>query len=66
MVRKNRVGKYDSQDDWNDLKTKIQSEGFFEVSEKIGQFKMMAKDGKMRQTDVTDTKTLLRIIQTAC
>ena len=65
MVRKNRVGKYDSQDDWNDLKTKIQSEGFFEVSEKIGQFKMMAKDGKMRQTDVTDTKTLLRIIQTA-
>lgn len=48
---------------WNDLKTKIQSEGFFEVSEKIGQLKMMAKDGKMRQTDVTDTKTLLRIIQ---
>ncbi len=25
---------------------------------------MLAKDGKMRLTDVADTKTLLRIIQT--
>ena len=34
------------------------------MSEKIGQLKMLAKDGKMRLTDVADTKTLLRIIQT--
>ena len=33
------------------------------MSEKIGQLKLMAKDGKMRITDVADTKTLLRIIQ---
>ena len=49
---------------WNDLKQKLISEGFVEVSEKIGQLKMLAKDGKMRLTDVADTKTLLRIIQT--
>lgn len=55
----NRPRKY-----WNDLKQKLISEGFIEVSEKIGQLKMIAKDGKMRFTDVTDTKTLLRIIQT--
>jgi DNA-damage-inducible protein D len=33
------------------------------VSEKIGQLKMEAIDGKMRSTDVADTETLLRIIQ---
>lgn len=49
---------------WCDLKQKLISEGFVEVSEKIGQLKMLAKDGKMRLTDVADTKTLLRIIQT--
>lgn len=49
---------------WSDLKQKLILEGFVEVSEKIGQLKMMAKDGKMRLTDVADTKTLLRIIQT--
>ena len=49
---------------WSDLKQKLISEGFVEVSEKIGQVKMLAKDGKMRLTDVADTKTLLRIIQT--
>lgn len=46
---------------WSDLKQKLISEGFVEVSEKIGQLKMLAKDGKMRFTDVADTKTLLRI-----
>ncbi len=49
---------------WSDLKQKLISEGFIEVSEKIGQLKMLAKDGKMRLTDVADTKTLLRIIPT--
>ena len=49
---------------WSDLKQKLISEGFVEVSEKIGQLKMLAKDGKLRLTDVADTKTLLRIIQT--
>ncbi len=48
---------------WSDLKQKLILEGFDEVSEKIGQLKLMSKDGKMRLTDVANTKTLLRIIQ---
>lgn len=32
---------------WNDLKTKLKREGS-ELSEKIGQLKMLAPDGKMR------------------
>ena len=47
---------------WNALKTKLQSEGS-ELSQKLGQLKMQADDGKMRETDVADAETLLRIIQ---
>lgn len=47
---------------WSDLKKKLQQEGS-EVSEKIGQFKMKAEDGKNRITDVADTEQLFRIIQ---
>ena len=47
---------------WNALKTKLQSEGN-ELSHNLGQLKMQAEDGKMRETDVADTETLLRIIQ---
>ena len=48
---------------WNDLKKKIIKEGFFEVSEKIGQLEVTAKDGKMRKTDCANTETVFRIIQ---
>ena len=48
---------------WNDLKKKLTDEGYIEVSEKIGQLKMEAPDGKMRQTDCANTETMLRIIQ---
>lgn len=47
---------------WNALKTKLQKEGN-ELSHKLGHLKMQADDGKMRETDVADTETLLRIIQ---
>ncbi len=47
---------------WSALKTKLQAEGS-ELSQKLGQLKMAAEDGKMRETDVADTETLLRIIQ---
>lgn len=47
---------------WDDLKRKIKQEGG-EVSEKIGQLKMLSKDNKMRETDVADTETVFRIIQ---
>lgn len=48
---------------WSDLKRKLASEGFTEVSEKIVQLKMLAPDGKMRLTDCANTDTLFRIIQ---
>ena len=47
---------------WSDLKKKLTSEGS-EVYEKIVRLKMIADDGKNRETDAADTKTLLRIIQ---
>jgi len=47
---------------WNDLKSKLKTEGS-ELSEKIGQLKMLATDGKMRMTDVADTEQLLRLVQ---
>jgi len=47
---------------WDDLKRKLQAEGS-ELSEKIGQLKMQAPDGKMRLTDVADVEQLFRLIQ---
>ena len=47
---------------WSDLKTKLKEEGF-EVSEKIGQLKLVAEDGKLRLTDCANTKNIFRIIQ---
>jgi len=48
---------------WSDLKRKLIAEGYSEVSEKIGQLKMTAPDGKQRFTDCANTETLFRIIQ---
>ena len=48
---------------WNDLKTKLGKEGYVEVSEKIGQLKLKAPDGRMRETDCANTETLFRIVQ---
>ena len=48
---------------WNDLKKKLVAEGYAEVSEKIGQLKMLAPDGKQRLTDCANTETVFRIIQ---
>ena len=48
---------------WSDLKKKLEIEGYFEVSEKIGQLKMIAPDGKIRMTDCADSETLFRIVQ---
>lgn len=47
---------------WSDLKKKLATEGS-EAYEKIVRLKMLAEDGKRRETDVADTETLLRIIQ---
>lgn len=47
---------------WNDLKAKLKKEGS-QLSDKIGQLKMAANDGRMRVTDVADTEQLFRLIQ---
>jgi len=47
---------------WSDLKNKLKNEGS-EVYEKIVQLKIVAEDSKNRETDMADTETALRIIQ---
>jgi prophage antirepressor-like protein len=47
---------------WNALKTKLKAEGS-ELSQKLGQLKMQAADGKYYKTDVADTEQLFRLIQ---
>lgn len=47
---------------WSDLKAKLAKEGS-ELSDKIGQLKLMADDGKMRITDVADTEQIFRLVQ---
>jgi len=57
LAQNDRPRKY-----WDDLKRKLKLEGS-QLSEKIGQLKMQAVDGKFYLTDVADTETMLRIIQ---
>ena len=47
---------------WSDLKAKLKKEGS-ELSEKIGQLKMLSADGKLRETDAANPEQLLRLIQ---
>ncbi|MSR88581.1 MAG: hypothetical protein EXS67_02890 [Candidatus Margulisbacteria bacterium] len=48
---------------WSDLKKKIQEEGYEQLSEKIGQLKLEASDGKKYATDCANTETMFRIVQ---
>ena len=48
---------------WFKMKIRVKTEDGLELSTICRQFKMKATDGKMRETDVADSKTLLRIIQ---
>lgn len=47
---------------WSDLKKKLNQEGS-QLSDKIGQLKMPSADGNSYLTDVANTETLLRLIQ---
>ncbi|HOO67868.1 MAG TPA: BRO family protein [Bacilli bacterium] len=47
---------------WSDLKKQLSEEGS-EVSEKIGQLKLKAPDGKYRLTDVVDIEGMFRVIE---
>lgn len=51
-----------SRNYWKWLKNKLNSEGS-ELVSNTNQLKMLAKDGKMRKTDVLDTKGILRLIE---
>lgn len=50
------------RDYWYRLKKRERASGI-ELSTNCRQLKMKAKDGKMRETEIADTETLLRIIQ---
>lgn len=52
----------DSRKYWNKLSERLRAEGSEAVT-KCHRLKMSANDGKMRATDVADTETVLRIIQ---
>ena len=47
---------------WNALKTKLKAEGS-QLSQNMGQLKMLSADGKYYLTDVADTEQLFRLIQ---
>jgi len=48
---------------WRKLKERLLKEGGNETVTKCHGLKMEAQDGKMRLTDVADTETMLRLIQ---
>ena len=48
---------------WSDLKKKLLQEGYAQLSEKIGQLKLLSADGKYYETDCGDTETMFRIVQ---
>jgi len=47
---------------WTTLKNRLKNEGN-EVVTKCDRLKMLAKDGKLRETDVANVETILRLIQ---
>jgi hypothetical protein len=47
---------------WTTLKNRLKEEGS-EVVTKCDQLKMIAQDGKMRETDIANVETILRLIQ---
>jgi hypothetical protein len=51
------------RDYWFKMKLRVKTEDDLELSTICRQLKLRATDGKMRETDVADTQTLLRIIQ---
>src|SRR5512145_1517961 len=52
-----------ARDYWFKMKIRVKTEDGLELSTICRQLKLKATDGKMRQTDVANTQSLLRIIQ---
>lgn len=51
------------RDYWFKMKIRVKTDAGFELSTICRQFKLKASDGKLRQTDVANVQSLLRIIQ---
>src|SRR3990167_4660026 len=51
------------RDYWFKMKIRVKSEDGVELSTICRQLKMRASDGKLRETDVADTESMFRIIQ---
>ncbi|MBB2147020.1 hypothetical protein GM921_16065 [Pedobacter sp. LMG 31464] len=51
------------RDYWFKMKLRVNNNDGFELSTICRQFKLKAADGKMRETDIANTQSLLRIIQ---
>ena len=52
-----------ARDYWYKMKTRVKSEDGLELSTICRQLKLEASDGKMRETDCANTKSMFRIIQ---
>ena len=48
---------------WSNLKIKLINEGYSEVYDKIVRLKLIASDGKKRETDCGNTETIFRLVQ---
>lgn len=58
------TGSSNSRRYWSDLKVQLaENEGFVQLYAKIVQLKLLATDGKMRETDTANTETIFRILQ---
>ena len=57
------TGSVNPRDYWFKMKKRVHTEDGFELSTICRQFKLTAIDGKLRETDCANVKSLLRIIQ---
>ncbi len=57
------TGSANPRDYWFKMKIRVKTEDGLELSTVCRQLKLKAADGKMRETDVANVQTLLRIIQ---
>ncbi len=53
----------DPRNYWKVLKHRLSEEGGFEVVTNCNQLKLIAEDGKLRETDCANTSTLFRVVQ---
>lgn len=56
-------GSVNARDYWFKMKIRVKNEDGLELSTICRQLKMVASDGKLRITDIADTESILRIIQ---